>query len=89
MVVSAYTRGGTAGIRNSINDFGSILRAIEGIVLGVSHEKALGFADARAADDLRSFFTLATPRVFKTIVAAQDANYFLSNHAPARPPDTE
>jgi phospholipase C len=53
IVVSAYTP--QKYINNENLDFGSILRTIEGIY-GIT-EGTLGFADARASNDLRDFFT--------------------------------
>jgi hypothetical protein len=54
IVVSAYSPQ-TGYIDNEINDFGSVLRAIEGIFSLPGGEGALNFADARAKNDLHSF----------------------------------
>jgi phospholipase C len=84
IVVSAYTEEGY--INNSVHDFGSILRMIEGI----NHlpEGALGFADKRAATDLHQFFGLAHPRAFFAIPALKDSHYFLlEKKAPLAPDD--
>ena len=84
LVVSAYTS--VAYVDNNRYDFGSILRFIEqnfGIQQG-----ALNFADARATTNLTSFFNLTLPpRVFTTIPAALDANYFLNDLTPPSDPD--
>jgi len=88
LVVSAYTEAGT--INNDPYDFGSVLRMIEGIngVSGVT-EGQLGFADARAKNDLHLFFTRSTPRAYKTIPAEKDASFFLSMKGAAVDPDDD
>jgi phospholipase C len=85
IVVSAYTP--TGFIRNTPHDFGSVLRMIEGI----NHltEGQLGFADQRATTDLHEFFPLTQPRVYFTIPAVKDANFFLTYTAPAIDPDDD
>jgi hypothetical protein len=69
-------------------DFGTILRFIEknyGIAEG-----ALGFADARSATDLTEFFNLSqVPRVFQTVPAPLDANYFINDKTPPTDPDDD
>ena len=87
LVVSAYTP------RHYINnvkphDFGSVLKLIEGVFnLG---EGALGFADARATGDLRSFFRFRrAPRPFNPIAAPLDASFFINDTRTPDPPDTD
>jgi phospholipase C len=86
IVISAYSV--TPGyISNLQFDFGSILKAIEEI-FGLG---SLGFADARATNDLHDFFnfTLA-PSVYKTIPSPLGATFF-TTMAPneVSPPDTD
>jgi phospholipase C len=85
LVVSAYTPAGL--INNDTHNFGSVLRMIEGI----NHltEGQLGFADARSATDLHKFFPLTKPRVFYTIPAEKDANFFLTWTATPVDPDVD
>jgi phospholipase C len=74
VVISAYTAEGY--VDNERNDFGSILRFIEQN-FGIP-EGELGFADARSTTDLTDFFNLTQQaRVFTTIPAALDADYFI------------
>jgi phospholipase C len=89
IVVSAYSPQ-TGYINNEINDFGSVLRAIEGIFNLPGGEGALNFADARAKNDLHRFFNFnLTPTTFTTIPAPLDPNYFVSVPGPPEPPDTD
>jgi len=85
VVVSAYTPAGY--INNQVNDFGSILRMIEG-VNGIP-EGALGFADKRATTDLHEFFTLPQARPYVIIPAQKDFNFFLSQHRAPMEPDND
>ncbi len=86
IVVSAYTPA--AFINNNRLDFGTILRFLEHN-FNIA-EGSLNFADARAKTDLRKFFNLTqVPRVFQTIPAPLDANYFINDKTPALPPDTD
>ena len=86
LVVSAYST--KAGYISDLQyDFGSILRAIEGIFnLGT-----LGFADSRAANDLHDFFNFKqSATTFKTIPAPLDASFFTTvARADDSPPDTD
>ena len=85
-MVSAYTPRGV--IDSHINDFGSILRMIEGI----NHlpEGMMGNADARAKSDLSAFFTVKEPpRTYKTVPAMKDANFFLTYTQPELAPDDD
>jgi phospholipase C len=79
MVVSAYTP--VQFVDNTRMDFGTVLRFLEhnyGIAEG-----ALNFADARSSTDLSEFFNLSqVPRVFQTIPAKFDANYFINDKDP-------
>ncbi len=84
IVVSAWTPQGY--IDNASQDFGSVLRMIEGI----NHlpEGALGFADARSATDLHDFFTLGAPRPYSTVPSEKGASFFLNfKGAPVDPDD--
>jgi len=85
IVVSAYTPAGY--INNDQDDFGSVLRMIEGI----NHltEGQLGFADKRASTDLHEFFTLMQPRQFFMLPAEKDANFFLTYSGAAVDPDDD
>ena len=88
IVISAYTPQGY--ISNARLDFGSILRGIEGAFSLPGGEGALGFADARAKNDLESFFRLnAPPRKFITIDAPLKADFFLHDNRPPEPPDND
>jgi hypothetical protein len=88
IVVSPFTPKGT--INNVHHDFGSILRAIEGIFLGTAKEGSLGFADARATTDLNEFFQ-GPQRGFTAIPAPRDASFFegLSATQAPEPPDND
>jgi phospholipase C len=82
--ISAYTPA--AYVDNNRMDFGTVLRFIEQN-FGIA-EGALSFADARASGDLAEFFNLAqVPRVFQTIPARLDANYFINDTSPPTDPD--
>jgi phospholipase C len=85
IIVSAYTPAGY--IDNMANDFGSVLRMIEGI----NHlpEGALGFADARSATDLHDFFTLTAPRSYHTVPAQKGARFFLTFKGKPTKPDSD
>ena len=87
VVVSAYTPANF--IDNTPYDFGSILRAIEGI--NDIPEGALGVADARAASDLSNFFQ-GPYRNYTPVPAIEPASYFLSQQVqktPPAPPDND
>jgi len=85
-VVSAYsTKPGY--ISNFDYDFGSILKAIEGIfALG-----NLGMADQRATNDLHDFFNFhQSPTTYKVIQAPLTASFFLENiKTQVAPADTD
>jgi len=86
IVVSAYsTKPGY--ISNLEYDFGSILKGIEGI-FGLG---SLGFADARATNDLHDFFNFRqAPAVYKTIQAPLEGSFFTKNATTeVAPPDTD
>jgi phospholipase C len=84
IVVSAYTPA--AYIDNNRMDFGTVLRFLEQN-FGIA-EGALNFADARATGNLGEFFNLTqVPRVFQTIPAPLDANYFINDKTPPTDPD--
>ncbi|MGA7630096.1 MAG: hypothetical protein WCB11_04980, partial [Terriglobales bacterium] len=68
-------------------DFGSILKAIEGIFdLG-----SLGFADARATNDLHDFFNFHhAPSKYTTIQAPLEGSFFIKNDSvEVAPPDSD
>lgn len=86
VVISAYTPMGY--VDNNRHDFGSILRFVEHN-FGIE-EGALHVADKRATNALTFFFNLKqTPRIFKTISAPKDAQYFLNDPSPMEPPDND
>jgi len=85
IVVSAYTPQGF--IDNTPQDFGSVLRMIEGI--NNIPEGQLGFADMRSATDLQEYFTLTQPRTFTTIPAQKNASYFLKSNGASEDPDDD
>ena len=74
LVISAYSPK-PGYISNLKYDFGSIVKAIEGI-FGLG---SLGFADARATNDLHDFFDFRrTPTPYKTIPAPLAGSFFTS-----------
>jgi phospholipase C len=86
VVVSAYSTK-VGYISNLEYDFGSILKAIEEIFnLG-----SLGFADARAANDLHDFFNFhQTATTYKTIPAPLEGSFFIQNDEVEKDaPDTD
>jgi phospholipase C len=89
IVVSAYSPQ-TGYINNETSDFGSVLRAIEGIFNLPGGEGALNFADARAKSDLSSFFNFnQSPTIYTTIPAPLQADYFVSFPSPPEPQDND
>lgn len=80
IVISAYTREGYID-NTRFYDFGSFLRFAElnfGIPVG-----SLNFADARSPTDMTAFFSIKrAPRIFQTIPAPKDANFFLRDTRP-------
>lgn len=86
LFVSAYTAKGY--INNYRHDFGSILRFVENN-FGIQ-EGSLNFADARAENNLASFFDLnRPPRIFKAVTAPKDANFFLHDKRTPTDPDDD
>jgi phospholipase C len=85
VVVSPYAKPGY--ISNQEYDFGSIVKAIEGI-FGLG---SLGFADARAANDLHDFFNFNQAATsYKTIPAPLAGSFFTKNKEVERdPPDSD
>jgi phospholipase C len=70
------------------HDFGSILRFIQGVF--DLRQGSLGFADARATEDLRDFFRFdRRPRHFHTIKATLDANFFVNDTRKPDAPDND
>ena len=86
IVVSAYTSAGY--VNNDRLDFGSMLRFVEqNFSVG---DGALGFADARAAFDLKPFFNLnQTARPFHMIPARETAAQILRDKTPQSGPDDD
>lgn len=86
IAVSPHTPKGY--VNNTRHDFGSILRFIEynfGIQPG-----ALGFADARAQDQLLGFFNFnQKPRPFQKINSEKDESFFLNDQRPLTDPDDQ
>lgn len=85
--VSAYTPVGY--VSNTPQDFGSILRFVEnnfGLTVG-----GLGFADARASDDLSEFysFTDNTARTFSPIPTVLSVKDFIEDKALPTDPDDD
>ncbi|MFY9903983.1 MAG: alkaline phosphatase family protein [Terriglobales bacterium] len=86
VVVSAYSSK-VGYISNLKYDFGSILKAVEGIFdLG-----SLGFADARATNDLHDFFNFHhAPSKYTTIQAPLEGSFFIKNDSvEVDPPDSD
>jgi phospholipase C len=73
LVVSAYTPVGY--INNATHDFGSVLRMIESIFK--IQQGKLGVADARATNNLSSFFQGGTARSYTHVPAVEPASFFL------------
>jgi phospholipase C len=86
VVVSAYSSK-PGYISNLKYDFGSILKGIEGI-FGLGN---LGFADARATNDLHDFFNFHhAASAYKTIPAPLQGSFFTKTAATeVDPPDTD
>jgi phospholipase C len=86
VVVSAYSSK-PGYISNLKYDFGSILKGIEGI-FGLGN---LGFADARATNDLHDFFNFHhAASAYKTIPAPLQGSFFTENaKVEVAPPDTD
>jgi hypothetical protein len=85
-VVSAYSTK-VGYISNLKYDFGSIVKAIEG-TFGLG---SLGFADARATNDLHDFFDFHhAASAYKTIPAPLEGSFFTKTAATeVEPPDTD
>jgi phospholipase C len=86
LVVSAYSTK-VGYISNREYDFGSIVKGIEGI-FGLGN---LGFADARATNDLHDFFDFhRAPTAYKTIPAPLTGSFFTKTAtSEVDPPDTD
>jgi hypothetical protein len=68
-------------VDNDPHDFGSMLRFVEHNF--GTPEGALNFGDARATNNLTSFFKFANPpRVFQHISALKGADYFVNDKSP-------
>ncbi|MGA2003230.1 MAG: alkaline phosphatase family protein [Terriglobales bacterium] len=86
VVVSAYSPK-VGYISNLKYDFGSIVKGIEGI-FGLG---SLGFADARATNDLHDFFDFHhPPSIYRTIPAPLTGEFFIKSAEVERDaPDTD
>ncbi|MGB6675439.1 MAG: alkaline phosphatase family protein [Terriglobales bacterium] len=91
IVVSPYAK--PAYISHQVNDFGSILKFIEGNfgVGTVAPGASPAYADATTNTfDLSDCFDFnQTPLTFQTIPAAKDAKYFLEDKTPPSDPDDD
>ena len=91
IVVSPYAKPGY--ISDQVNDFGSILKFIEGTfgVGNVAPGASPAYADATTNTfDLSDCFDFnQTPLTFHTIPAAKDAKYFLEDKTPPSDPDDD
>jgi phospholipase C len=90
LVVSAYTLAGT--VSNFTNDFGAILKFVEGVFnLGtISQDPSNPYADAYAYNDLHEFFQFPRgPRAFQSIQAPIKEEVFLDPKRPIDPPDND
>ncbi len=86
LVISGYTP--KAFVYNATLDYGSMLRFMEG-VFNIP-EGSIGFADARATDDLSAFFNFTGGlRPFKAVPAPLNADFFINDKTPPGPPDTD
>ena len=86
LVVSAYSPK-PGYISNQDCDFGSILKAIEGL-FGLGN---LGLADARSKNDLHEFFDFhRSPTVYRTIPTPLPGSFFIKTlTTEVDPPDTD
>ncbi len=85
LVISGYTP--QAYVSNLRDDFGSVLRFMQG-VFNIP-EGSLGFADARAQHDLSNYFNFNNPpQPFQQVNAPLNAEHFLHEPHSDRLPDT-
>jgi phospholipase C len=93
IVISPYAKA--AYVSHQVNDFGSILKFIEGVFsldqIDLANNPSLGFADSyTTTNDLSDFFNFSqTPLPFTEIPAALKADHFLNDKSPPTPPDTD
>jgi phospholipase C len=89
IVISPYARAGT--IIHDVNDFGSILKFIEGVFSLDQIDPSVGYADSyTTTGNLSGFFNFnQTPLPFTEIPAALKAEHFLNDQSPPTPPDTD
>jgi len=91
IVVSPYAKA--AYVSHQVNDFGSILKFIEGTfgLSNVAPGASPAYADATSVTgDLSDCFDFnQTPLTFQTIPAPMDAKYFLEDKTPATDPDDD
>jgi phospholipase C len=91
IVVSPYAKA--KHISHQVNDFGSILKFIEGTfgLSQVAPGASPAYADAvTTSNDLSDCFDFSqTPITFKTINAALKAEFFIHDKRPATPPDDD
>jgi phospholipase C len=91
IVVSPYAK--PAYVSHQVNDFGSILKFIEGTfaLSTVAPGASPAYADATSnTGDLSDCFDFnQTPLAFQTIAAPLDARHFLEDKRPPTPPDDD
>ncbi|HSZ60857.1 MAG TPA: alkaline phosphatase family protein [Terriglobales bacterium] len=89
IVISPYARAGT--IVHDVNDFGSILKFIEGVFSLGQIDPSVGYADSyTTTGDLSGFFDFnQTPLPFTQISAPIKAEHFLNDKSPPTPPDND
>ena len=92
IVVSPYAK--PAYVSHQVNDFGSILKFIEGtfaLPSTVAPGASPAYADALSTTgDLSDCFDFSqTPLTFKTINSALKAEYFINDKRPPSPPDND
>ncbi len=88
-MISPYARAGT--IVHDVNDFGSILKFVEGVFALDQIDPTVGYADSyTTTGDLSGFFNFnQNPLPFTQIPAPLKADHFLNDKTPPTPPDTD
>jgi phospholipase C len=88
IVISPYAK--PQYVSHQQNDFGSILKFIEGTFGLPQIDPSVGYADSYALGDLSDCFNFnQTPLTFTPIQAPVGKQYFLHNTAKATPPDDD
>ena len=89
IVISPYAK--PKYISHQVNDFGSILKFIEGVFSLNQIDPSVGYADSYATTgDLSDCFNFnQTPLPFTQIPAPLKADHFLNDTSPPTPPDTD